>query len=144
MPRKLRFTWHPACFLQGMSDFVQNLRLALRFIRRNPGFATVAIGALALGIGANSAMFSVVNALLIRPLPYADADRIGIVWEKSAGQGWARINPSGPDYVDWKEHSKSIEEFALLEPGTGTITGFGEPQQVPGMRVTTNLLHTLG
>jgi putative ABC transport system permease protein len=127
-----------------MSDFVQNIRLALRFIRRNPGFATVAIGALALGIGANSAMFSVVNALLIRPLPYTDADRIGIVWEKSAGQGWARINPSGPDYVDWKEHSKSIEEFALLEPGTGTITGFGEPQQVPGMRVTTNLLHTLG
>jgi putative ABC transport system permease protein len=127
-----------------MSDFVQNIRLALRFIRRNPGFATVAIGALALGIGANSAMFSVVNALLIRPLPYADADRIGIVWEKSAGQGWSRINPSGPDYVDWKEHSKSIGEFALLEPGTGTVTGFGEPQQVPGMRVTTNLLHMLG
>ncbi len=127
-----------------MSEFVQNIRLALRFIRRNPGFSAVAIGALALGIGANSAMFSVVNALLIRPLPYSDADRIGIVWEKSGGQGWARINPSGPDYVDWKEHSKSIEEFSLLEPGTGTVTGFGEPQQVPGMRVTTNLLHMLG
>jgi putative ABC transport system permease protein len=127
-----------------MRDFLPNIRLALRFIRRNPGFATVAIGALALGIGANSAMFSVVNALLIRPLPYADADRIGIVWEKSAGQGWSRINPSGPDYVDWKEHSRSTEEFALLEPGSGTVTGFGEPQQVPGMRVTTNTLHMLG
>ncbi len=127
-----------------MRDFPQHVRFALRFIRRNPGFAVVAICALGLGIGANSAMFSVVDALLLRPLPYPDPDRIGIVWEKSAGQGWARINPSGPDYVDWKEHSKTIDEFALLEPGSGTVTGFGEPQQVPGMRVSTNFLHLLG
>lgn len=125
-------------------SFVDDLRYAVRLLRRNPAFTTVAVVALALGIGANSAMFSVVNAVLIRPLPYAASDRIGIIWEKSPGQGWNHINPSGPDAVDFHERATNLEDLAVLQPGSGTITGMGEPVQVPGMRVTTNLFSMLG
>jgi predicted permease len=123
---------------------VDDLRYALRLMRRSPGFTAVAIAALALGTGANSAMFSVVNAILIRPLPYSAADRVGIIWEKSTGQGWNRINPSGPDILDFREQSTTLEQVAALETGTGTINGMGEPQQVPGLRVSTNFFPLLG
>lgn len=123
---------------------LDDVRYALRLLLRSPGFTSVAIAALALGIGANTAMFSVVNAVLIRPLPYAAADRVGIIWEKSAGQGWNRINPSGPDVIDFKEQATTLEQVAVIEPGSGTINGLGEPQQVPGMRVSTNLFSMLG
>jgi putative ABC transport system permease protein len=123
---------------------LEDVRHAVRLLRKSPGFTSVALAALALGIGANSAMFSVVNAVLIRPLPYPDAERIGIIWQKSAGQGWNRINPSGPDSVDMREQATTLEQVAVLEVGTGTINGFGEPQQVAGMRVSTNLFTLLG
>ena len=87
---------HAACYIQDMAEILQQVRFAFRFIRRNPAFAAITVCVLALGIGANSAMFSVVNAVLIRPIPYPDPDRVGIIWEKSESQGWARINPSGP------------------------------------------------
>jgi putative ABC transport system permease protein len=127
-----------------MASLLPQLRSALRMWRRNPGFALVAVAALALGIGANTAIFSVVNAVLLRPLPYPDPGRVGIVWEQSVGQGWNRINPSGPNYVDYREQSRSFAGLALIEVGTGTVTGFGEPQQFPGLRVSTNLLTLLG
>jgi putative ABC transport system permease protein len=123
---------------------LDDVKFAFRLMRKSPAFTAVALAALALGIGANSAMFSVVNAILYRPLPYPSADRIGIIWQKSPGQGWNRINPSGPDFVDMKQQSRSFEQMAALEVGSGTVTGFGEPQQVPGMRVSTNLLSLLG
>ncbi len=123
---------------------IDDLRYALRLLRRSPGFTTVAIAALALGIGANTAMFSVVNAVLIRPLPYAAAERVGIIWEKSSGQGWNRINPSGPDAMDFKEQATTLEQLAIIEAGSGTVNGIGEPQQLPGMRISTNLFSMLG
>ncbi len=121
-----------------------DVKFAFRLMRKSPAFTTVALAALALGIGANSAMFSVVNAILYRPLPYPGSERIGIIWQKSPGQGWNRINPSGPDAMDIRQQTTTLEEVAALEVGSGTINGFGEPQQVPGMRVTTNLLSLLG
>ncbi|MBS1876143.1 MAG: ABC transporter permease [Acidobacteria bacterium] len=125
-------------------NLADDVRYAFRLMRRNPGFAAVAISALALGIGANSAIFSVVNAVLVRPMPYAAADRVGIVWEKSAAQGWSRINPSGPDVIDFKEQATTLAAVAVIETGSATINGFGEPQQIPGMRVSTNLFSMLG
>lgn len=123
---------------------LDDLRYAVRFLRKSPGFTAVALAALALGIGANSAMFSVVNAVLIRPLPYADADRVGIVWQRSPGQGLSRIEPSGPDTADFREQARTLADVAALEVGSATVQGFGEPQQVPGMRVSNNLFWLLG
>ena len=127
-----------------MSELMRDLRYGLRVLRRSPGFTAVALTALALGIGANSAIFSVVNSVLLRPLPYRDAGRVGILFEASPAQGWSEIGISGPDYADFREQAKSLKEMALLQPGSGTLLGFGEPIQAPGLRVTTNLFQLLG
>jgi len=127
-----------------MSELMRDLRYGFRLLRRSPGFTAIAVGALALGIGANSAIFSLVNSVLIRPLPYPDSNRIGFVFESSPAQGWQLIGPSGPDYADFREQTKSLDELALIEPGTGTLLGLGEPRQLPGLRVTTDLFHLLG
>jgi putative ABC transport system permease protein len=124
--------------------FWQDLRFGLKLMRKNPGFTAAAVAALALGIGANTAIFSIVNAVLLRPLPYPDAGRLGILWQNSPGQGWERINVSGPNFVDYKRQLTSIEDMALFEIGTGTLNGAGEPMQVPGLRMTTNTLSMLG
>jgi putative ABC transport system permease protein len=109
-----------------------------------PGFSIVALLVLALGIGANTAIFSVVNSLVLRPLPYPASDRLALIWETDLKDGIKREGPSGPNFLDWQEQSQSFEEMALLEVGTGTLTGDGEPEQVSGMRVTTNFLSMLG
>ena len=109
-----------------------------------PGFTIVALLVLALGIGANTAIFSVVNSVVLRPLPYPGADRLALIWETDLKDGIKREGPSAPNFLDWKEQSQSFEEMALLEVGTGTVTGEGEPEQVTGLRVTTNFLSMLG
>src|ERR1051326_5407967 len=93
---------------------------AMRSLRKSPGFTAGAVLALALGIGANSAIFSLVNAVLRRPLPVRDADRAVVVWESSPAQGWTRIGPSGPDFLDFREKTNAFEDLALVEGGTGT------------------------
>ena len=127
-----------------MSSAIQDLRFAIRLLWKSPGFASAAIVALALGIGANTAIFSVVNSVVFRPLPFPDADRMVVVWETSQAQGWNRMGPSGPNYLDFRDQSKSFKDLALLEPGTATLTGFGEPKQLPALRVTGNFLPVLG
>lgn len=122
----------------------QDLRYALRVLYTHPGFTITAILILALGIGANSAIFSVVNSVLVRPLPYPDADRLVVIWETNPRLGVAREGPSGPNYLDWKEQNRSFAEMSLIETGTGVLTGRGEPEQFPGARVTPNFLHVLG
>jgi putative ABC transport system permease protein len=123
---------------------IHDYRYAVRSLRKSPAFTAGAVIALALGIGANTAIFSVVNAVLLRPLPLRDADRAVVLWEASPAQGWTRIEPSGPDFLDFREKTASFEDLALAEGGTGTVTGFGEPRQVPGARVSNNFLSVLG
>lgn len=127
-----------------MISLLQDLRYGLRTWLKSPGFTLVAVLALALGIGANTAIFSVVNAVLIRPLPYRDSDRVMVLWEKNVREGWDRVGVSGPTFRDWKEQATLFEDMSLHEPGTGTLTGLGEPEQFPGMRVTTNFFQNLG
>jgi len=127
-----------------MSTVAQDLRYALRLLWKSPGFAAAAIIALALGIGANTAIFSVVNSVVLRPLPFRDANRMVVVWESNPAQGMNRVGPSGPTYLDWRDQSQSFDDLALLEPGTGTLTGFGEPKQLPALRVTGSFLPVLG
>ena len=127
-----------------MSTVAQDLRYALRLLWKSPGFSAAAIIALALGIGANTAIFSVVNSVVLRPLPFRDANRMVVVWESNQAQGMNRAGPSGPNFLDFRDQSKSFEDLALLDPGSVTITGYGEPRQVPAMRVSGNFLTVLG
>jgi putative ABC transport system permease protein len=127
-----------------MLTFLKDMRYSLRTLRKMPGFSIVALLVLALGIGANTAIFSVVNSVVLRPLPYPGADRLALIWETDLKDGIKREGPSGPNFLDWKEQNQSFEEMALLEVGTGTLTGGGEPEQVVGLRVTTNFLSMLG
>jgi len=127
-----------------MNSLVHDIRFGVRTLLKSPGFAILAIAALALGIAANTAVFSVVNAVLIRPLPYPDSDRIVVLWENNQKEGWNRTGVSGPTYLDWLEQATLFEEMSLHEPGSGTLTGQGEPVQVPGMRVTPNFFRLLG
>ena len=127
-----------------MLTLLKDLRYSVRTLLKMPGFTIVALLVLALGIGANTAIFSVVNSVVLRPLPYPGADRLALIWETDLRNGIKREGPSSPNFLDWKEQSQSFEEMALLEVGTGTVTGEGEPEQVVGLRVTTNFLSMLG
>jgi putative ABC transport system permease protein len=129
---------------QHMLTFFRDVRYSLRTLLKMPGFSLVALLVLALGIGANTAIFSVVNSVVLRPLPYPGSDRLALIWETDLKDGIKREGPSGPNFLDWKEQSQSFEDMALLEVGTGTLTGEGEPEQVIGLRVTTNFLSMLG
>jgi len=126
-----------------LSEFAADVRYAIRNLRQNPGFAAVSLGVLAFGIGANTAIFSVVNSVLLRPLPFPNPDRLTMIWETNTRQGVKREGPSGPDFYDWREQSRLHEDMAIVELGTGTVTGLGEPQQIPAMRVTTNMFSVL-
>ena len=127
-----------------MLAFLRDLRYSFRTLRKRPGFSIVAVLVLSIGIGANTAIFSVVNSVLLRPLPVPGADRLALIWETDLKDGIKREGPSGPNFLDWKEQSRSFEDMELLEVGTGTVTGDGEPEQVVGLRVTTNFLSMLG
>lgn len=127
-----------------MSDLMRDLQYGFRVLWRSPAFTAIALAALAIGIGANSAIFSVVNSVLIRPLPYRNPSNVGLIFEDSPAQNWHLIGPSGPDFADFREQANSLADLALIEPGTGTVLGRGEPQQLPGLRVTTNLFRLLG
>ena len=121
-----------------MGTLLQDARFGIRMLAKNPGFTAVAVLTLALGIGANAAIFSVVNAVLLRRLPVRAADRLVVIWIRNLAHGWSRVGPTGRDYLEWKEQNKSFEDLFLFEHGSGTITGVGEPEQVAGLRVTTN------
>jgi putative ABC transport system permease protein len=121
-----------------MGTLLQDIRYGIRILAKNRGFTAVALLTLALGIGANAAIFSVVNTVLLERLPIRAADRLVVIWIRNLSHGWSRVGPAGRDYLDWKEQNKSFEDLFLFEHGTGTITGVGEPEQVAGLRVTTN------
>ncbi len=114
-----------------MNGLIQDLRYALRQLRKSPGFAAVAILTLALGIGANTAIFSVIQGVLLRPLPFRHPDRLFAVWAESPEEQLVKTGASGPDFQDYKEQSRSFEELAEVLPHfTYTLVGQGEPRTV--------------
>jgi len=123
----------------------QDLRYGVRGLRRSPGFALAAIGLLALGIGANTAIFSLVRAVVLRPLPFPDPDRLVLIWDNfSANGGPTRVEPSPVDYVAWKEQNRSFTDIAAFVANTYNLTGNGEPDKLAGLRTTANLFTILG
>ncbi len=122
----------------------QDLRYAWRGLTASPGFSLVAILSLALGIGANTAIFSVVNALLLRPLPYRNADRQVILWNTSPGLGITEDWFSTAQYFDIRNGQRSFEDVAIAIGANANLTGGGEPERVGTIRVSSNLLSMLG
>jgi putative ABC transport system permease protein len=121
-----------------LENLVQDLRYGARSMRRAPGFTAVAVIALALGIGANTAIFSVVNAVLIRPLAYKDSDRLVTILNN--GDGPVAV----ANYIDWRDQSQSFETMAAADYWSANLTGVDTPERVLGLKVTQNLLPMLG
>jgi predicted permease len=124
--------------------FVQDLRYALRMLLKTPGLTAVMVLSLAIGIGANSAVFSVVDALLLRPLPYPHPDRLVAIWLHSPGIGIFRDWPSPGQYIDIRTQSRSFDDIAISRLTNWTVTSLEQPQPINGMRTSSNLLHMLG
>lgn len=125
-------------------NLLNDLRHSLRQIFKNPGFFAVAVSALALGIGANTAIFSAVEALLLRPLPYYRSDRLVMVWEDSSFIGFPDNTPAPANYVDWKAQNTVFTDMAARQGSTMSLTGDGAPEQLYGQRVTPNFFDVLG
>src|SRR5262245_22496183 len=127
-----------------MSALVQDVRYAFRTFLAAPGFAIVAVLSLAIGIGANTAIFSVVSALLLRPLPYKNADRQVILWNTSPKLGITEDWFSTAQYFDIRNGQRSFENVAIAIGANMNLTGDGEPERVGAIRVSSNLLPMLG
>ena len=123
---------------------MQDFRYALRMLRKNLGLTAMVVLSLAIGIGANSAIFSVVDALLLRPLPYPEPERLADIWLHSPAIGIFRDWPSPGQYIDIQNESHSFEEMAIAQPRGFTLTGLGEPQRIDGVPASSTLLHMLG
>ena len=121
------------------ADIGQDLRYGLRTLIKNPGFTIVAVIALALGIGANSAIFSVVNAVLLRPLPYKNPDQLVVIWENATHLGFPKDTPSPANFLDWRQQSSLFEGMAAFAERSFNLTGVGEPERLDGRRVSANL-----
>jgi putative ABC transport system permease protein len=126
-----------------ISNLWQDARYGARMLRKNAGFTMVIVLTLALGIGANTAIFSVVSAVLLQPLPYKDSGRLVQVWEKNPKRGFPQFSVSPPDFLDWKEQNHSFEQMAAIVGGDYTLTGVGEPSRLHGVDVSTNLFSLL-
>ncbi|MBZ5536249.1 MAG: hypothetical protein LAO31_09865 [Acidobacteriia bacterium] len=118
-----------------MDFLVKDLRFALRMLLKNPGFTAIAVLTLALGIGANAAIFSVVNAVLLRPLPYPDPDHLVPVWRTTLHDDTNLV--SAPNYFDWRRQTRVFEDMAQFDSaGSGyNLSEGNEPERISGVRV---------
>jgi putative ABC transport system permease protein len=125
-----------------LETFWQDLRFGGRTLVRNPGFASIAVLTLALGIGANAAIFSVINAVLLRPLPWTEPDRAVMIWSKwvSFDKTWVATG----EVVDYRRRTRTLQEVAAWSERPVVLTGDGEPDRVPAAAVTSNVFSTLG
>ena len=127
-----------------MDQLIQDIRYAIRMMFKNPGFTFVALITLALGIGANTAIFSLVNGLLLRPLPYGNPDRIVMVWQDYRERTGRAKEWTSPDtFFDWRDQNHVFENISVLDGWLPTILG-SEPEQIPGAIVTHNIFSVLG
>ena len=129
-----------------LEDAMSDVRYAVRRLRHTPGFAAAAIITLALGIGANSAIFSAVNAVMLRPLPFKDPERLVMLWESNPERGWVNETAAPANMFDWKEQVRAFEDiggYASFSQ-TPTLSGVGEPRQLTSVEVTGNLFRVLG
>ena len=127
-----------------LDELGQDIRYAVRVIRRNPGFGIAAALTFALGIGASTAIFSVVHGVLLRPLPYEDPDRLVVLWESRPARNSDRNVVSVPNFEAWRSRARSFEWMAALVPSPGTIAGAPSPEHVMGAEVSPGYFEMLG
>jgi hypothetical protein len=127
-----------------MSRLWQDLRYALRLLLRQPGISALAIVTIALGVGANTAIFSAVNAVLLRPLPYADPDRLVMIWEKRVTEGVLDNVVAPADYLDWEQRQRAFDAIAAFTTDTVDLTGTGEPARLAAGTVAPPFFDILG
>jgi predicted permease len=127
-----------------MTSLWQDVRVSLRMFAKAPGFSAIAILTLALGIGANTAIFSVVNAVLLAPLPYSRPDQLVMVWSKNDPKGYKTFPVSGGDYAEWKSQNSVFDSMAASSDTLYTLTGAGEPQVVIGYQFSADYFRLLG
>src|SRR3954451_22990840 len=127
-----------------IADLRQDLRYGFRMLFKNPGFTAIAVLALALGIGANTAIFSVVNTILLRPLPYKNPSQLVVIWENATHLGFPKNTPSPANFLDWQKQNTLLEGMAAFAERSFNLTGIGEPERLEGRRVSANLFDLLG
>src|SRR5919198_6058318 len=127
-----------------MDSLLQDIRYALRLCARTPGFTTVAVLALAIGIGANTAIFTIVNAVLIERLPFPDSSRIVVLWETSARRPGRANTVSPGNYLRWQVRSSAFEHVAGLFDARVNLTGLDNPEELVAQNVTEDFFSILG
>jgi predicted permease len=134
----------PASWRTPVSSLLRDVQYATRVLKRSPGFSILAVVTLALGIGANTAIFSVVNGVLLRPLPYRAPEQLVYIWDRLDWIGFPRASVSGPQIHELREQARSFTAFAALRTGTSQMTGVGEPEQVSAASASANVFELLG
>ena len=127
-----------------VEQVARDVRYGLRQVRRNRAFSVVAIVTLALGIGINTAMFSAVDAVLIRPLPYLDAGRLVMIWDEMSHIGFPKHYSTPAEWREWRRANTVFTDIAATQSGEATLSGEGDPEQLPGRKVTANFWTVLG
>jgi putative ABC transport system permease protein len=127
-----------------MQILSQDLRYALRQLRKNPGFTAVALLTLALGIAANTTIFSVVDSVLMKRLPFSQADRLVTLWGVNPSRGWTDNPISARWFVQWQKQNHVFASMAAFEPISFNLSGTGTPEEVAAERTTPNLFSVLG
>lgn len=127
-----------------MATWLRDLRFTLRRLAATPGFTAATLLTLALGIGANTAIFTVINSVLLKPLPFAQPEQLIVPWQSAPGINIEQLNPSLADYVTWREHSRTLSDIAIWNGRALTISEFTEPERVQSIAATHRLLPMLG
>ena len=127
-----------------MNAFLQDIRYAARTLRCSPGLTAVIVISLAIGIGANAAIFSVVNALLLKPLPYPDPERLVVLWLRSPGINIPQDWPSPGQYVDVRNENRSFDEMSISQGRAGALLGLEQPERVEVLLTSSTLFQMLG
>ena len=127
-----------------METLIKDIRYGVRGLLKRPGFTVIALITLALGIGANTAIFSVVNAVLLRPLQFRDPEQLVVVWEEASFAGFPTNTPAPANYVDWKNQNQSFVDMAAAASSSFNITGDGEPERIAANSVNANFFQLFG
>src|SRR5262245_26081928 len=127
-----------------MEAFLQDIRYALRMLRRSPAFTITAIVTLALGIGGNAAIFSVVSGVLLRPLPYPNANELAMVWMDNARISLREDWHSYANYADYRSQNTTFTDLAIFNNRSSTLTGDGDPERLIGAHTSSNFFDVLG
>src|SRR5207248_10617048 len=138
--------WRDAALRRGCTCVMNDLKFAFRQLLKNPGFTAVALLTLALGLGACTAIFSLINAALLSALPFPDSDRLVVIWADNPGlkSGLPTLPPANADVAEWRDQSRSFAKIAAFSPRTADLADGGDPERVGAAGVTAGFFETLG